>query len=128
MKLPFTLRLAYHGFRATVRAGLLLFIAWLIFIPANESEVTALGAKADSEYPAGLRAMRTARVVVAIAPQRWYDLIAAVMGPEVSPVLIQIAMNQMALGQVLPASTRDPTDTEFETSRDIDGPRFIKID
>lgn len=128
MKLPFTLRLAYYSFRATLRAGLVLFLAWLVFIPANAEEVGALGAEAGTQYPQGLRMMRTARVVVAIAPQRSYDIIAMMVGPDMSPVLVQIGFRQMAAGYVLPAASQEPQVPAFESSRDIQGPRFIQVD
>ncbi|MDP5085106.1 MAG: hypothetical protein NWQ23_06770 [Yoonia sp.] len=128
MQMPFTLRLIYHSFRAIVRAGFVLMLAWIIFIPANANEVTALGAREGTQYPEGLRIMRTARVVVAVAPQRAYDLIATMIGPNMSPVLVQIGINQLAAGYVPPTSSQEPIAPEFETSRDIEGPRFIQVD
>ncbi|MCK0096571.1 hypothetical protein MWU60_13400 [Yoonia sp. F2084L] len=128
MKLPFTLRLVYHTARATVRAGLLAVLAWLIFVPATATEVTALGARDGTQYPAGLRTMRVARVVVAVAPPRTYDMIAMVVGPDISPLMIRLAMTQMAAGNVLPASTRQKPIGTIESDRDIPGPRFIQVD
>ncbi len=128
MKLPFTLRLALYSLRAAVRAGLLFTLAWVVFIPANAREVDALGATEGTQYPAGLRMMRTAQVVVTVAPQRTYDIIAAMLGPNMSPVLVQIGFQQMAAGNVLPASSQDPIIPAFESSRDIEGPRFIQVD
>ena len=72
--------------------------------------------------------MRTARVVVAVAPPRAYDLIATMIGPNMSPVLVQIGINQLAAGYVPPTSSQEPIAPEFETSRDIEGPRFIQVD
>lgn len=126
--MPFTLRLAYHSFRATVRAGLLLALAWLFLIPASAAELQALGAAEDTQFPLGLRMMRTAKIVVTIAPDRTYDLIAMVAGPDISPLLVRVAMVQMASGNVLPASmTRGNSDAR-ESARDIEGPRFIQVD
>lgn len=128
MKIPFTLRLAYHGLRATVRAGLLFLCAWLFLIPATAEDVAALGAKDGTAYPNGLRMMRVAKIVVAVAPPRAYDLIAMGLPQDVSPLMVRIAMTQMAAGYVLPASTRQSGTPTTESSRDIDGPRFIKVD
>lgn len=128
MKIPFTLRLAYHGFRATVRAGLLFLCAWIFLIPATAEDVTALGAKEGTTYPVGLRAMRAAKVIVAVAPPRAYDLIAMGLPQGISPLMVRIAMTQMAMGNVLPASTRGNGLGGPESDRDIEGPRFIKID
>ena len=126
MKLPLTLRLAYHGFRSAVRAGLLFLIAWVVFIPANANERAALGVSQATQYPPGLRTMRTARIVVAIAPDRAYTAIASVMGSDVSPLLVRLAMIQMAAGNVLPAASAPAP--QVESSRNIDGPRFIEVD
>ena len=128
MKLPFTLRIAYYAFRATIRAGLILMIAWLIFIPANATEVAALGAREGTQYPTGLRSMRVAKIIVKAAPPQAYELIAMAMGPEISPLLVQIAMVQMAAGNVLPESTRRTPANAVDSARDIEGPRFIEVD
>lgn len=128
LKVPFTLRLAYHGFRATLRAGLLFLCAWVLLIPATAAEVTALGTKDGATYPTGLRVMRVAKVVVAVAPPRAYDLIAMGLQQDISPFMVRIAMAQMAAGHVLPASTRDNGAPTSDSRRDIDGPRFIKVD
>ena len=128
MRIPFTLRLAFHGFRAVVRAGLVFLIAWIFLIPASADDLTALGAR-DGPYPAGLRMMRVARVVVAMAPPAAYDLIAMGLPRGVSPLMVRIAMVQMAAGNVLPASTRGNGMPTIESDRDdIDGPRFIQVD
>lgn len=128
MKLPFTLRLAYYAFRATIRAGLVMLCIWVFFIPANPNEVAALGARDGTQYPNGLRAMRVARIVVKAAPPPTYQLIALALGPDISPLLVQIAMIQMAAGNVLPASANQPEIGGIESTRDIDGPRFIQVD
>lgn len=129
MQIPFTLRLAYHSFRAVLRAGLLFLIAWIFLIPASAKDVTALGARAGEPYPAGLRMMRVARIIVATAPPRAYDLIAMGLRQDVSPLMVRIAMTQMAAGNVLPASTRGNGMPAIQSDRDnIDGPRFIKVE
>lgn len=126
MQIPFTLRFAYHSFRAIIRAGLLFICAWVLLIPANATEISALGASQDTQYPYGLRMMRTAKVIVTIAPDRAYDVIAMVAGAEISPLLVRVAFIQMAAGRVLPAgASREPMQ---QNDRDIDGPRFIQID
>jgi len=126
MKMPFTLRLAYHSFRAAVRAGLLFLCAWLILIPASDNEAQALGASPGQQYPLGLRPMRTAQVIVAVAPDPAYGLIALGLGPEFTPWMVKIMMQQMALGRVLPESATVRQGTQ--SIRDIDGPRFIQVD
>lgn len=128
MKIPFTLRLAYHGFRATLRAGLLFVCAWIFLIPASADDITALGAREGTAYPPGLRMMRAAKVVVAIAPPRVYDMMAVALPQGVSPLMVRIAMTQMASGYVFPASTRVKPASPRQSDRDMDGPRFIKVD
>lgn len=129
MRIPFTLRLAYHGFRAVLRAGLLFLCAWIFFIPATAKENAALGATDAGPYPAGLRMMRTAKVIVTVAPPRAYDLIAMGLQRDISPLMVRIAMIQMAAGNVLPASTRGNGLPSTRSDRsDIDGARFIKVD
>ena len=128
MKMPFTLRLAYHGVRATVRAGLLFLLAWIFLIPASAAEVTALGAREGNTYPPGLRMMRAAKVVVTVAPDRTYDMMAMVLPQDVAPLMVRIAMTQMANGYVLPASTRVDPNAPPPSARDIEGPRFITVD
>lgn len=111
-----------------MRAVLLAILAWLVFIPATASEVTALGARDGTQYPTGLRTMRVARVVVAVAPDRTYDMISIVVGRDISPLMIRIAMTQMAAGNVMLASTRQQPINDIESDRDIPGPRFIQVD
>lgn len=126
MRLPLTLRLAYHGLRSAFRAALLFFCAWIVFVPASADENTALGASAYEKYPVGLRAMRSAKAIVAVAPDRFYTTVAEVMGPEVSPLFVRIAMIQVASGGIR------TDDRSFSRSspntRNIDGPKFIQVD
>ena len=126
MQMPFTLRLAYHSFRAFVSAGLMVVCAWLLFIPANTSEQRALGVEPGTQYPQGLRPMRTAQIIITVAPPQAYTVIARIMGPDTSPLLVQIALMQMASGRVLP--TGAVTVPRADSARDIDGPRFIQVD
>lgn len=126
MKLPLTLRIAYHSFRSVIRAALLFFIAWIIFIPASADENVALGVSQDVQYPPGLRTMRMAQVVVTVAPPQLYTLVARASGRDIPPFLIQVAMMQMAAGNVLPATAK--VAPKIESSREIDGPRFIQVD
>lgn len=124
--MPFTLRLAYHSFRAVVRAGLLLVLAWLLLIPATAEETDALGARAGMAYPSGLRAMRTAQIVVAVAPPQTYGWIGSMVSPQMPAVAVEFAMNQMAAGVILPKSA-SRTDAPH-SARDIEGPKFIRVD
>jgi hypothetical protein len=126
--MPFTLRLAYHALGAVSRAGLLLFVAWLMLIPANENEAEALGTTTRNQYPSGLRAMRTARVVVAIAPERTYDIMAFALGPDIAPWMVRLGMMQMAAGNLLPTTASIPEPGSAQSDRDISGPRFIQVD
>ena len=126
MQIPLTLRLVFHGVRAGLRALLLFFCAWIIFVPATTAERAALGAAPDEAYPLGLRPMRSAKAIVTFAPDRAYVLVADLMGPEFSPLLIRIALVQMAAGNVLPATMQ--TRPEVASDRGLDGPKFIKVD
>ena len=128
MKIPFTLRLAYHSLRATIRAGLIFVCAWIFLIPANANDIEALGARLGSQYPPGLRMMRTARIVVAVAPPQAYDMIAMGVGRGITPLMVRIAFVQMAAGHVMPASTRAGSLPTNDSARDIAGPKFIQVD
>jgi hypothetical protein len=68
LHIPPTFRLIFHSIRAIVRAGLLLLSAWLLLIPANPSEISALGAQPGTSFPEGLRPMPAAKAIVAVAP------------------------------------------------------------
>ena len=125
MQIPLTFRLVFHGIRAALRAGILFFVAWLIFIPANDQERTALGASQRDQYPLGLREMRAAKTFIAFAPDRAYVFVATAMGPDISPLLVRIALIQVAAGNVLPQSVGPGTN---QSSRNIEGPRFIQVD
>ena len=127
MKIPFTFRLVYHGLRAAVRAGLIVLCAWLFLLPATAEDVEALGAREGTDYPPGLRMMRVAQLVVAVAPPRAYDLIAMGLRQDISPLMVRIMMTQMAAGHVLPASARGNGMPAPQSDRNIEGPRFIKI-
>ena len=126
----------FHSFRALVRAGLLMLCAWLLFIPANPSEVEALGARPGTSFPEGLRPMRAAQAIVAVAPPYSYTLIARVIGPSAPPIGVEFMMKQMAAGRMLPRTVQSrpaqptivQTGTETTSDRDIEGPRFIKVD
>jgi hypothetical protein len=126
LKIPFTLRFAYYSFRAVVRAGLLFLCAWIFLIPATAEDITALGAPEGQRYPMGLRMMRAAKVFVVVAPPRAYDMLAMGLPQDVPPFMVRVALMQMAAGNVMPASTRQPPITP--SGRDIDGPRFIQVD
>lgn len=136
MQMPLTFRLVFHSVRAIARAGLVLLCGWLLFIPANSTEISALGALPGVSYPPGLRPMRAAKVIVAVAPPYVYTLAARVMGDATPPIGLAFMMEQMAAGrlasrtvQTRPAApTLIQTDTGITSDRDIDGPRFIKVD
>ena len=129
LRIPFTFRLVFHGVRSVMRAGLLFFCAWLVFVPASPDEQAALGAEWTEKYPTGLRPMRSAQAVVAIAPDRFYVVLAEVMGPDVSPLFVRIAMAQLATGAIGPSpGERRTTSATARSDRNIDGPRFIKVD
>ncbi|WP_333713072.1 hypothetical protein, partial [Yoonia sp.] len=111
MRLPLTLRFAYHGVRAAVMGGLILVIGWVAFVPATTTEATRLGSTLGRTYPEGLRQMRAAQVVVAIAPDPVYDLAARVIGPQVSGWMVRLAVSQMAAGNV-PRLPESPVESD----------------
>ncbi len=124
--MPFTLRLVYHSLRAALRAGPLFLIAWVVLVPATDLERERLSAVSDTAFPAGLRSMRTAQIIVAVAPSKTYELIGEFVAPKVPPYMIRFAMLQMAAGNVIPPSAT-PVEEPF-SARDIEGPRFIRVD
>ena len=128
MKIPFTLRFAYHSFRAVVRAGLLFLCAWIFLIPASADDITALGAREGTRYPPGLRMMRAAKLFVTVAPPHAYDMIAIGLPQDVPAFMVRLVIMQMAAGNVMPESTRRSPVTGPQSDRDIEGPRFIQID
>jgi hypothetical protein len=141
LRIPLTFRLVFYSFRAIVSASLILFCAWLVFVPANAKELAALGAQPETSYPPGLRPMRAAKAIVAVAPSYTYTLAARVIGPQTPAIAIQFMMTQMAAGRVFPRSfegetaqsepeqpTIVQTNTRKSSDRDIAGPRFIKVD
>lgn len=99
MRIPLTFRLIFQSFRAVAQASLLLFCAWLVFIPANKKEVAALGGQAGTSYPVGLRSMRAAKVIVAVAPPYTYKVVARIMEPQIPAIAVQLMMTQMAAGR-----------------------------
>jgi len=125
MTLPLTVRLMYHGFRAAITGAVILVIGWIAFIPATTAEASALGQTPRTDYPAGLRQMRAAKVFVTIAPDPAYDLAARAMGPEVTGWMLRLVVAQVAAGNL----PRPPPETAPAPSdRDIDGPRFLQVD
>ena len=131
MKLPLTVRLMYHGLRATIAGGLILVIGWIVFIPASRAEAEALGVDGLVRYPYGLREMRVARVFVAIAPDNAYDLAARFSGQDLQPWMLRLIVSQVASGNV----PRPPQGTQQggaatppDSARAIEGPRFIQVD
>lgn len=121
--MPLTLRIVYHGFRATLRAGLILLVAWFLLIPSNAKERAVLNAAPGTKFPDGLRAMRTAQFVILVAPPRTYALIARVSGTDATPAEIEANLRNVAAGRE--GST--PQEEPF-SARDIEGPRFIRVD
>ena len=126
MQIPLTFRLVYHSMRAVVRAGLLFLCAWLFLIPATAAETDKLGADPGTPFPAGLRQMRAAQVFVTVAPSQAYKVVGSIVAPRVPPYAMRIAMMQMAAGNVLPPSVR--AQEKSFSARDIEGPRFIRVD
>ena len=121
--MPLTLRILFHGFRATLRAGLLLFVAWLLLIPSNAYEREALGADPGTTYPEGLRSMRTAQFITWVAPPRAYELIAQFTRSDDSPQEIETMLKNIAAGRIEGDLTEEPF-----SARSIEGPRFIRVD
>ncbi len=127
MQIPFTLRLAFHGLRAGVRAAVIFFGAWIFLVPATADDVAALGAERGTQYPPGLRIMRSAKVIVAVAPPHAYDLIASASEQDISPWMVRLALTQMAAGYVRPPESWQNDTPPVTSDRDLDGPRFIKV-
>ncbi|MGJ8621315.1 MAG: hypothetical protein ACSHW1_00960 [Yoonia sp.] len=130
MQMPFTLRLAYHSFRAGIQAVLIAVIAWLFLIPATPQERDTLGALPGAQYPDGLREMRTAQIIVAVGPPQIYGLIAWMAGPQVPAIAVRYAINEMAQGRFLPIQ-RDQQASDAQepySTRTIGGARFITPD
>ncbi|MEO1637817.1 MAG: hypothetical protein AAFU41_01050 [Pseudomonadota bacterium] len=128
MQIPLTFRLVYHTVRSAIRAALLFFCAWLVFIPATAAEVEALGAQPGTQYPPGLRPMRSARAFVAIAPDRAYSLLATASGQDISPLFVRLIMVEVASGRAAAAAAASTAESPAQNTRDIDGPRFIQVD
>lgn len=80
--------------------------------------------------------MRAAKVIVAVAPPYVYTLAARVLGNSAPPIGLAFMMEQMAAGRLVPrtpqtrpaAPTLIQTGTGNTSDRDIDGPRFIRVD
>lgn len=128
MQIPLTFRLIYYGLRAMLRAGLLFFCAWLIFIPATAEEARALGAPADTAFPLGMAQMRTARALLALAPERSYALLAFASGGELHPLMVKLVLTELASGRAVPGRASQSALPAPQTDRAITGPRFIKVD
>lgn len=123
LQMPLTLRILFHGFRATLRAGLLLLVAWLLLIPSNANERQALGADPGTSYPDGLRSMRTAKFITWVAPPRAYELIARFAQSDDSPEEVETMLKNIATGRTEGDLTQEPF-----SAREIEGPRFIRVD
>lgn len=125
MKLPFTLRLSYYAFRAAVRASLLFFCAWLVFIPATATEQAALGVPPQTAYPFGLRQMRAAQIMVTVAPERASQIMSFVSRGTLSPFLARMLLNELASGRVSLPPQGQSTQPQPQPS---DGAKFIKVE
>ncbi|SFS01129.1 hypothetical protein [Yoonia litorea] len=123
MQLPLTVRLMFHGLRAAIIGALILMAGWIAFIPANSAEAAALDAAAGDGFPEGLRAMRAARIILAIAPDTAYELAARSIGPEVSGWMVRLILTQVAAGNVPQLHEQ-----QRSSNREIAGPRFIQVD
>ena len=125
MRLPLTLRLAYYTLRIGVLCAFLATAAWIMLVPATSTEQAALNATTDVERPLGLVQMRTARIIMAVAPDRFYDMAAQIMGDDVSPILVRAAIAMTASGALPPGLSQGQAQPN---SRSIDGPRFVTVD
>jgi hypothetical protein len=72
--------------------------------------------------------MRTAQMVVLVAPPQAYSLVAELLGAGMPAFAVEVVFNQMAAGKVRPPSIQSTPDPEPFSARDIEGPRFIRVD
>ncbi len=129
MRLPLTLRVAYYGIRFGLFAAFLVIAGWVALVPATAEEQAALNASSTVSRPLGLTQMRTAKVIMAVAPDQFYIMAAQVMGPDVSPILLRAAVAYTAAGALPPGlNQQQQPQTSRDSARSIDGPRFIQVD
>lgn len=130
IKLPLTLRILYHGVRSAVIGGAILIAGWVAFVPATPVEAAALGAAPSDMRPQGLFQMRTAQTLMKVTPDRAYVAAADMLGPEVTPLMVRVALVFVASGGLGPKNgpLPDPSVDPQTSARTIEGPRFIQVD
>ena len=129
-RMPFTLRLLYHGAHAALIGGMILIGGWVAFVPATAAESEALGAPPAQDRPQGLYQMRTAQALMKVTPDRAYVAAADVLGPDVTPLMVRLGVIFVASGGLGPKNgplpaTAPPAQPQGRT---IEGPRFIQVD
>ncbi len=133
MRLPLTLRIAYHGFRAGMTGLLVALIAWLVFIPATPQERAALGAGIGQERPVGLPQMRMARALVHFAPDRAARMLSRASNGEISPQLAGMLLRDLAAGPVQRKEAFErvvvaPPEPDQAPARQVGGAKFLRTD
>ncbi len=133
MRLPLTLRIAYHGFRAGMTGLLVALIAWLVFIPATPQERAALGAGIGQERPVGLPQMRMARALVHFAPDRAARMLSRASNGEISPQLAGMLLRDLAAGPVQRKEAFErvvvaPPNPDQAPARQVGGAKFLRTD
>ncbi len=133
MRLPLTLRIAYHGFRAGMTGLLVALIAWLVFIPATPQERAALGAGIGQERPVGLPQMRMARALVHFAPDRAARMLSRASNGEISPQLAGMLLRDLAAGPVQRKEAFErvvvaPPNPDQAPTRQVGGAKFLRTD
>ena len=123
LRVPLTLRVAFHGLRAAWIGLILFIVGWVWLVPATPMERDALSAPLGIERPNGLTAMRVARAMVHFAPERAAQLLSDSTNGEISPLLAGMLLRQIATGNPQAPDPGPPA-----LGDDIDGPRFISVD
>lgn len=121
--MPLTFRLIFHGIRSAWTAAFLAIAAWLIFVPATQTEKAALGNSAVTENTMALAQMRVARVMVHFAPDRASKMLSRASGGEYSEEFAGMILRQIATGAPVQSTTE-----AIPEERSVGGARFITVD
>jgi hypothetical protein len=132
MRLPLTLRLAYHGFRSGMTGLLIALFGWLAFVPATPQERAALGAGIGVERPIGLPQMRMARALVYFAPDRAARMMSDASNGQISPQLAGMLLRDLAAGPVQQREAFERVVNAPEggqtSAREAGGAKFVRTD
>jgi hypothetical protein len=127
--MPFTLRLAFHVFRAAMLALTLTIAAWVMILPATPAERGALGAQIGTQRPDGLIQMRVAQAIVHFAPNRAARMISRSSNGEISEELAGMLLRDLAKGAAANAPIIQNTVTATPSTRGGDtSAKFVQVD